>query len=58
VIEWYAVAYDVAGGISCWQGPYRWRRARSRAEKLEQSEYVSHTRVQRWAPHLQPHSKI
>lgn len=37
----YAVAYDVAGGIHAWSGPHRWARARGKAMRWEDSECVS-----------------
>jgi hypothetical protein len=57
VIEWYAVAYDVAGGIHAWSGPHRWRRARAKAERFEQSEYVRYAIAQQWMVSLQPDAK-
>lgn len=49
---WYAVAYDIAGGIAAWSGPWSWSRARIAARKLEQPDTVRDSRVTRWMPTL------
>jgi hypothetical protein len=44
MIRWYAVAYDVAGGVD-WQGPMRWARARKIVQRFEESPYVARAMV-------------
>ena len=39
--SWYAVAYDVAGGIRAWSGPHYWSEARRRAERMERDRLVA-----------------
>lgn len=52
--QWYAVAFDVAGGIAAWSGPWTWSCARIAAKRLERRETVSSTQVQRKGPSLKP----
>lgn len=37
---WYAVAYDVAGGIHAWRGPMSWSTARHQAAAWERNSLV------------------
>lgn len=50
---WYAVAYDVAGGIAEWMGPLSWSKARTAASEYERVSHVRVARVQRWMASLQ-----
>lgn len=43
---WYAIAHDVAGGISAWYGPLHWSTALAVARAIEAlSEHVESTRI-------------
>lgn len=49
-MTWYAIAFDVAGGIAEWSGPHRWTAARRLASRWDQSKYVRATRVSESLP--------
>lgn len=49
-MTWYAVAFDVAGGIADWSGPMRWSRARLMARRWDRADYVRATVVSESPP--------
>lgn len=51
---WYVIAFDVAGGIHEWSGPWTYSLAVTAARMHERKGDVSQARLSRKSPVMQP----